>query len=457
MDKKIVKNIAQCVNCDDIIESNHVHDYKKCKCGLISVDGGNEYLKRTGYPLLIKELSIFYNSSEVDNYSSSKIVKLDNNSNSGIIKQSWSIQPRRYSSISNVSTLIINKVKNIEISDWVIEEKVHGANLGIHYNKGQVRFASRNQWITNHQKFNRLDLIKDYLELKIKKLAKCLGKDYIIIYGEICGNGYPGYKQNPEDNIKYVYKPVQKEIYYSHKPEFYAFDIYVEDDSIDSKYLHYPIRNLLLDKIGLFRGKEIFKGSLQECLDYDIENMVTTLPLRLNSNYKQIENNYAEGVIIRPIKECRLIKGDLCSNTGTGKQLMGRVILKHKRYLCSEVKPKNKNIKTNSTFPSEIVDLIEEVKTYITLNRLNNIKSHDTIDYNKNFGTKMRLAGLLVQDAIEEYQDDNDINIKAEICRISNKIYGPITERSTNQINIEKRIKKYLNNNLLDAAKELIF
>ena len=46
--RKIIKNAAQCLACDDIIESTHVHDFVTCKCGKLSVDGGLEYLRRVG-------------------------------------------------------------------------------------------------------------------------------------------------------------------------------------------------------------------------------------------------------------------------------------------------------------------------------------------------------------------------------------------------------------------------
>ncbi len=38
-----VRNRAKCRLCNDIIESTHVHDYRTCSCGEISVDGGGEY------------------------------------------------------------------------------------------------------------------------------------------------------------------------------------------------------------------------------------------------------------------------------------------------------------------------------------------------------------------------------------------------------------------------------
>ena len=44
--RKIIKNQAQCLKCGDLIESTHVHDYRTCSCGNLSVDGGEYYLKR---------------------------------------------------------------------------------------------------------------------------------------------------------------------------------------------------------------------------------------------------------------------------------------------------------------------------------------------------------------------------------------------------------------------------
>lgn len=44
--KKIKINKIKCKHCGDIIESTHVWDYKQCSCKTVSVDGGQEYLKR---------------------------------------------------------------------------------------------------------------------------------------------------------------------------------------------------------------------------------------------------------------------------------------------------------------------------------------------------------------------------------------------------------------------------
>lgn len=45
---KIVRNVAQCRKCGDVIESKSRHDFVTCKCGAIFVDGGTDYIHRGG-------------------------------------------------------------------------------------------------------------------------------------------------------------------------------------------------------------------------------------------------------------------------------------------------------------------------------------------------------------------------------------------------------------------------
>ncbi len=47
-DYKIIRNSVLCLNCNEEIESKHRHDFKFCSCGNIAVDGGKDYLKRSG-------------------------------------------------------------------------------------------------------------------------------------------------------------------------------------------------------------------------------------------------------------------------------------------------------------------------------------------------------------------------------------------------------------------------
>ena len=59
--EKIIVNKAKCKKCGDIIESKEVNDYKRCTCGSIAIDGGQEYIKRVGNKDDIIELAKFKN------------------------------------------------------------------------------------------------------------------------------------------------------------------------------------------------------------------------------------------------------------------------------------------------------------------------------------------------------------------------------------------------------------
>ena len=48
MEYKILHNRVKCLFCKDIIESKHRHDFVTCSCGRVSVDGGKDYLRRSG-------------------------------------------------------------------------------------------------------------------------------------------------------------------------------------------------------------------------------------------------------------------------------------------------------------------------------------------------------------------------------------------------------------------------
>jgi hypothetical protein len=55
----ILHNKIRCKLCNDVIESKHRHDFVWCHCKAVAVDGGKDYLKRTGNPDDYVELTIW--------------------------------------------------------------------------------------------------------------------------------------------------------------------------------------------------------------------------------------------------------------------------------------------------------------------------------------------------------------------------------------------------------------
>lgn len=53
----LARNVGRCTACDQVIESKHVHHMQWCVGGHVAVDGGLEYLKRSGSIELFEELS----------------------------------------------------------------------------------------------------------------------------------------------------------------------------------------------------------------------------------------------------------------------------------------------------------------------------------------------------------------------------------------------------------------
>ncbi len=51
-----VRNRARCKECGDVIESCFRHDFRRCSCMAIAVDGGYSYVRRCGDPDSIEEL-----------------------------------------------------------------------------------------------------------------------------------------------------------------------------------------------------------------------------------------------------------------------------------------------------------------------------------------------------------------------------------------------------------------
>ena len=43
----IVRNSARCLDCGDEIVSTHRHDFRRCSCGRLAVDGGHAYRRRS--------------------------------------------------------------------------------------------------------------------------------------------------------------------------------------------------------------------------------------------------------------------------------------------------------------------------------------------------------------------------------------------------------------------------
>ena len=66
MTKIIMSNQIKCKVCGDEVFSVSRHNFRTCQCGLVSVDGGQVYLRRVGSRSDYEELSISWEEELVD-------------------------------------------------------------------------------------------------------------------------------------------------------------------------------------------------------------------------------------------------------------------------------------------------------------------------------------------------------------------------------------------------------
>lgn len=302
---------------------------------------------------------------------------------------------KKYHSIENsfqqefISAIVEQGLGNI---DFVVQEKVHGANLCFITDGQTILTARRNELIIENENFYNAPLVLEQYKHQIIALFHDIAEQYlaseISIFGEIFGGGYP----HPDVPVDHKSQLVQRGIYYSPYNDFYAFDILINGES----YLDTESMNQLFEKHKFHYAKTLFKGNLTECLSYP-NVFKTTIPQEFN--LPELDGNICEGVVIRPINPLFFKSGE-------------RIIIKNKNEKWAEnnnyidksllnclLKLEGENLSDDALF------LCEEIYKLITINRLNNVVSKiGFIDPKKDLG---KVLGLFNKDVITDFLKNN--------------------------------------------------
>ena len=108
------------------------------------------------------------------------------------------IKFKRYPKITNLTEKLAEKLVSENhpalSSDWLVLNKIHGANFSVHITKNEIRFGKRNGWIQKNENFyNYKKIVKPYIsnfkEL-FQKYSRHYGCETIRIYGELFGGSY---------------------------------------------------------------------------------------------------------------------------------------------------------------------------------------------------------------------------------------------------------------------------
>ncbi len=293
---------------------------------------------------------------------------------------------------------------------WVVTEKIHGANFCFVTDGQFIRCANRKKLLEVGDIFFSYQTLLSNLSEKVKQTFAAIHRKYpktshIFIYGELFGGCYP----HPEVVADNVVQAVQTGVYYSPTINFCAFDIVIEnldenlgknfDSNLDHQgeirsYLDYGEVVEILENIGIFYAKPLFIGSYHQALNFPV-GFESTIPQQLN--LPAIEGNKAEGVVIKPVKSIYI-------DTPKGKI---RPILKikipefneDKRFSQAEKWVEDKG--SNSLSEIDKLDLLKwEAFNLITENRLQNAISKIGL-----FNSR-ELFNLFVEDVMEELKEN---------------------------------------------------
>jgi Rnl2 family RNA ligase len=265
--------------------------------------------------------------------------------------------------------------------DWIVTEKIHGANFSFWYDGKKFRMAKRTGWIADDENFYGIKGSKHYLTECVKELySRFKNIDYIAVFGEIYGGTYP----HPDVLAFPNAKKVQKGVYYCPHNDFMVYDI-----KVDGKFINFIDMQMYCECVGLRFVRAKFVGTFKECLEHKNDF--------LSGIYKEydlpsIEDNICEGIVIRPNKAQFVFTHS-------------RVMLKSKndrfKEKASERKPR---IKIELTGISK--DIADGMFSMVTKNRYDAVISKIGEVKISDFG---KLQGLMMKDIHEEVLKDTDM------------------------------------------------
>jgi len=249
--------------------------------------------------------------------------------------------------------------------EYVMSEKVHGANFSMSTDGKEVIASKRTSILTDDTKFyNFQKVLSDHKKQVIalyKALVENFGElDQFTIFGELFGGLYPA-KDVPRDPAFPMH--VQKGVYYCPAVKFYAFDIKLSRHG----YLDFDTFETLCKRFEFLYAECLKRGSISELMKFDVEEFVSTLPKKfgLPPIDEKYGKNIAEGVVIKPVRPLFLSSGS-------------RVIVKIKSFAFKEVagfakiRPKLPPPEVKALDPI-IANEIELLLRYVTENRLRNV------------------------------------------------------------------------------------
>lgn len=347
----------------------------------------------------------------------------------------------KFPSLNNVSSAMsVARVENAGLTapnvQWMVTEKIHGANFGIYSDGFEVKSAKRTGFVEDGENFfDSRRVVEDHKPL-VLNLAQTiigslksairrtigkdiLGKPYAIVYGELFGGS------------------IQKNMPYQEKQDFCVFDfVIVLDDSnkdiveemfetgvisginhVEDKLILAPSNKLFMfedmKRNGLLTAPLIKVGTFDECMAVcnDFESHFTDNArvnnLQLSEEHRELRCK-SEGLVIEPVVGLYISQQ--------------RVYLKNRSAKFEEKKSEPKKNLTQmqlDTLSPKAIYVLDQIDQRICENRFESVVSKIGEVSIKDFNL---VSGLLLKDAMEDFEKDELYDMDTDTVG-STKVY----------------------------------
>jgi Rnl2 family RNA ligase len=295
---------------------------------------------------------------------------------------------KKYNSLENVKQKLVTVIENHGYANelYVVTEKVHGANFGIHFDvdNNDLKFSRRKDFLGETENFYGYTAMLTEFREAMAWISSTVEVKEIRIFGELFGGSLNGQQGDHA-------KCVQSEVQYSPNNEFMAFELHLDGIPQPFNVMASILRDAGLKVVPVLGMADNIYDALKFVND---DNSVVPQIL----GYESPEVNIKEGNVIVPAGKVLYF--------GNGKRVA--------------IKDKNRKFKEsdNEKVITKPVDLSEQgevvlaaVNANLTTNRLSNVLSKESVEglTGKDFG---RIMGLLMQDALAEYSDEFTLSAK---------------------------------------------
>jgi Rnl2 family RNA ligase len=195
--------------------------------------------------------------------------------------------------------------KRLRRIEWVVTEKIHGANFCFVVTAGGIRCANRKAFLQENDSFFGFATVCDDLTDNLRAAFAWTQRtepvvESIFLYGELFGGGYPHPEVPPVAGVQ----PVQTGVWYAPDIRFIVFDVRLETPD-GARYLDFADAVTLCAETGLPLAEPLFVGKYEKALDYPVR-FDSTIPARFNLLPLPSGTNAAEGIVIKPWREAGL-------------------------------------------------------------------------------------------------------------------------------------------------------